>query len=63
MTNREYIETLSNEKLAEFISQNVSECGVCPIKDYCDIEKYEFFRVCYRVWLRWLEDEHKKEEE
>ena len=61
MTNREYIESLTNEKIADFLSGN-TDCEACPIKDYC--YKYSgFFGVCYRVWLRWLEDEHKEEEE
>lgn len=64
MTNREYIETLSNEKIAEFISENISDCGrLCPIRDYCDNVVYEFFGGCYHVWLKWLKDEHKEVKE
>ena len=61
MTNREYIETLSNEKIADFLSEYISDCDVCPIKDYCDNKYFEF--RCHRVWLRWLEDEHKEVKE
>lgn len=57
MTNREYIETLSNEKLADFLSEGISDCNVCPINDYC----HKF--VCYREWLRLHKDEHKEVEE
>ena len=60
MTNREYIETLSNEKIADFLSEN-TDCDACPIKDYCHNDDFRF--VCYRVWLRWLGDEHKEVEE
>lgn len=61
MTNREYIETLSNEKIADFLSESIQDCNVCPINDYCHNDDFTF--VCYRVWLRWLEDEHKEVEE
>ena len=61
MTNREYVETLSNEKIADFLSESISDCDVCPINDYCRNDDFQF--VCYRVWLRWLKDEHKEVEE
>lgn len=36
MTNREYIESLTNEEIADFISERISDCDDCPIKNYCE---------------------------
>lgn len=59
MTNREYIESLNNEKLADFLSESISDCDGCPIKNYCN-NNPDFFGLCYHIWIKWLEDEYKE---
>ena len=59
MTNREYIKTLTNEKLADILSNSISDCDDCPIRNYCNNDS-DFFGVCYHIWLKWLKDECKE---
>lgn len=50
MTNREYIESLTNEQIAELLSERmerISDCDCCPIKNYC--VKYFSLIRCYRI--------------
>ncbi len=61
MTNREYIQTLTNEKLADILSNSISDCDYCPIRNYCNKDS-DFFGVCYHIWLKWLKDECKEVE-
>lgn len=62
MTNREYIETLTNGKLADILSNSISDCDYCPIRNYCNKDS-DCFAVCYQIWLKWLKDEHKEVKE
>lgn len=63
MTNREYIESLTDEDLADFLSKGIADCGSCPIDDYCHYVVDFTKSLCYHNWLRWLKDEHKGEKE
>lgn len=62
MTNREYIDSLTNEGLAKFISKCSVDCDTCPIDDYCRYDANFVVSLCYHNWLRWLKDEHKETE-
>ena len=61
MTNREYIESLTNEQIAEFLAERmeiISDCDCCPIKNYC-VKDFSLI-LCYRMWLKWLGDEYEE---
>ena len=36
MTNREKINNMSNQEMAEYICGSYADCGCCPGYDYCD---------------------------
>lgn len=61
MTNREYIESLTDENLADILSKSIADCKICPIHGYCYYVVSVTKSLCYHNWLRWLKDEHKLE--
>ena len=63
MTNREYIQSLTDEDLADVLSKCSGDCGACPIDDYCHYVVNFTKSLCYHNWLKWLKDEHKEVEE
>ena len=36
MTNREKINAMSNQEIAEYICRSYADCGCCPGYDYCE---------------------------
>lgn len=36
MTNREKINAISNQEMAEYICRSYGDCGCCPGYDYCE---------------------------
>jgi len=54
MTNREYLNTLSDEKLASLLSGSTQICN--EMKDYCD-EMKNLKTCCKECALRWIEME------
>lgn len=55
MTNADRIRNMTNEELADFISEN-SKCDYCSVQ--CD-DKPNMLTMssCYCRWLEWLESE------
>ncbi len=54
MTNREWIDNLSNERLAKYLSEWIS-CGNCPVTSSCG------GWTCRERFEKWLQSEHKGE--
>lgn len=55
MTNREkYLDSLSDVKLAELITDAAMSCADCPVdKKFCDSMHTV---VCHKITLAWLKD-------
>lgn len=49
-TNGDWIRGMSNEKLADFLS-DITDCVICPIHDFCRANKYE---ICCKAMLHWM---------
>lgn len=55
MTNADRIRNMTNEELADFISEN-SKCDYCSVQ--CDDKpNMPTMSSCYFRWLEWLESE------
>lgn len=54
MTNREWLESLSDEKLAEIFG-NATPCKACPVEREC-----RDFINCCNLWQIWLKAERDK---
>lgn len=57
MTNREWLESLSDEELAKWIEGNFIGCAVCMQKE-CDGASVE----CIEGYKKFLQAEHKEED-
>ena len=66
MTNREYINSLSDDEIAEWISKAIntdSDCGVCPAEDWCFNRRREIYHMtggfapCAKLFCEWLKAE------
>ena len=57
MTNREWLESLSDEELAK----NLVSCKYCIYRVSC--REYPITRGCYRGHYEWLQAEHKEKED
>lgn len=55
MTNREWIDNLSNERLAKYLSEWI-DCGNCPVTSSCG------GWTCREKFEKWLQSEHKGED-
>lgn len=60
MTNREYINSLTNKELANILFSAIQDCNNCPIKQYC--EKLPGVYECDKIWINWLKSRHKEVE-
>lgn len=59
MTNREKIDKMNNEEMAQWLSNIINRCEECDrkIKKYCDDRVSSHFESCtYMIW-DWLESE------
>ena len=62
VTNREWLTSLTNEKLAEWLSSHYIHCEYCYNRNDCSPTDYV---ECYGIpstYLAWLKAEHKEEQ-
>ena len=58
-TNGDRIRGMSNEELADFLS-DITDCGICPLYDFCRANKYE---ICCKAMLHWMNSPEEEESE
>ena len=58
-TNGDRIRGMSNEELANFLS-DITDCGICPLYDFCRANKYE---ICCKAMLHWMNSPAEEESE
>ena len=56
MTNREWLERLPDEELAEFLYGCENGCNTCAYNHFC---MDEYFTTCHEGIVEWLQQEHK----
>jgi len=58
MTNREKINNMTNQEIAEYICSSYADCGCCPGYNYCDKNGTPANGI-----VKWLEAEAEEENE